>query len=131
LTFTIRFGGFSSFAAIAMAARNTTTPPPQAKSRRNCIWWVCARRWRMNATSASGTAETCASHTQRWLSVAPWNVMKRPVETQTTAIVTMARPAAFARRFHIRIIRFACVRAKTKNGTAINSPSARCVSSIA
>ena len=43
----------------------------------------------------------------------------------------MASPAAFARRFHIRIIRFAWVSAKTKNGIAMSSPSARCVRSIA
>ena len=46
--------------------------------------------------------------------------MKTPVETQTIASVKIARPAYFARLFHIRIIRFACVTAKTKNGIAMS-----------
>ena len=57
--------------------------------------------------------------------------MKRPVETQTTASVTIPSPATLARLFHIRIMRFAWVRAKTKKGTAMRSPSARCSSSMA
>jgi hypothetical protein len=123
--------GFSSLPTTAMAPRKTTTAPPQANRRRNCSLWTCERRWRMNATSARGTALTWASQTARLLSVAPRNVMKTPVATQTMASVTIASPAALARLFHIRIMRLACVRAKTKNGTAIRRPRTRCSSSIA
>ena len=79
-----------------------------------------ARRCRMNATRASGTEATCASQTARLARVAPRNVMKTPVDTQTIARVKIARPAYLARLFHIRIIRFAWVTAKTKNGTAMS-----------
>ncbi len=85
----------------------------------------------MNATSARGTALTCASQTARLLSVAPLNVMKAPVATHTMASEKIARPAYFARLFHIRIMRLAWVTAKTKKGTAIRMPSARCIRSIA
>ncbi len=85
----------------------------------------------MNATSASGTALTWPSQTARLLSVAPWKVMNTPVATQTIASAKIARPAYLARLFHIRIMRLACVTAKTKNGTAIRMPSPRCSSSIA
>ncbi len=43
----------------------------------------------------------------------------------------IARPAYLARLFHIRIIRFAWVTAKTKNGMAMSTPSTRWRSSIA
>jgi hypothetical protein len=54
----------------------------------------------------------------------------KAVETQTIAR-EIARPAALARLFHIRIIRFACVAANTKNGIAMRSPSVRWSRSIA
>ncbi len=85
----------------------------------------------MKATSARGTEATCASQIGRWESVAPRNVMVTPVATHTTARLKMARPAHLARRFHVRIMRFACVAANTKKGTAMSTPSVRCRSSIA
>ena len=73
----------------------------------------------------------CASQTNRFGIVAPRNVRKSPEATHTTASVKIARPAILARLFHIRIMRFACVIAKTKKGMAIAMPSARCSRSIA
>ncbi len=85
----------------------------------------------MKATRASGTEATWATQIARLASVAPRKIMNTPVETQTIASVKIARPAYFARLFHIRIIRLAWVTAKTKNGMAMSAPSVRCRSSIA
>ena len=85
----------------------------------------------MKATSASGIEAICAIHAKRLGIVEPRNVRKSPDVTQTTASVKIASPAILARLFHIRIMRFACVIAKTKNGMAIAMPSARCSRSIA
>ncbi len=90
-----------------------------------------ARRWRMKATSASGTEATCAIQIGRWERVAPRSAIVTPVDTQTRARAKMARPAAFARRFQVRIMRRAWVAAKTKKGTAMSTPSVRWSSSIA
>ncbi len=64
------------------------------------------------------------------LSVAPLKTMKIPEATQTTASVKIPSPAIFARLFHIRIIRFACVTANAKKGIAMSTPSTRCRRSI-